>query len=348
MDIYSCFNSSDMGSYLESSGYTLDAEEMAYIVYLNTKMTLEQKMTAWKEIVETEPDLPMRKRHDGLTSSSVHDFLRNYIDLQKRELEQFSLSDNSVFYLSDCESVPFSTLDGCLKYARDEWGEEKSHEIHKARLDQVGDYRAGEQYLTLNAEFEPMEINVDCPDEGDWAIGYQFPGGFYALPCPFKMGDIVVDSTDADKRPFVFDYLKFWNSQEMASHGNAVEPDRARRLDASIEKANTRGSWDCSHMTAMGYMLSSDLRYSPIDCFGCVYFDDFGVCDNYINLEYYRGNLDGNRKLLGLISENLKGNISIELVINFAQLIMLEGKASCLKRRFDTEYVESARHLYSE
>lgn len=59
MDIYSFFNSRDVADYLRGEKHEFTAAEAAYIVYLSDTATLDEKLVAWQEIVDTMPDCPV-------------------------------------------------------------------------------------------------------------------------------------------------------------------------------------------------------------------------------------------------------------------------------------------------
>lgn len=357
-----------MAVHLQKVGRTLDAAEMAYVVYQNETATLEQKLGAWREIVETEPDCELRKYSNTEFWASTHEFLRRLAEVQRKKLMLFSESDGCLFYpkslrraggagavtgswpWTGSDLAAFSTVEGCVGYLRQECGSSDCddydrYEIGKLRVDHPGEPEGWANVLTLNAGFEVVSVEAGGLSEEERDIDFLLSDWFLALPCPFHAGDIVIDVTDPGAAPFVFDRLKFWKSEELVAHGASLGGWSTERLDASIAKQNERGSWDCSYMVAMGYELAAE-SLNPIQDHGCVYYDTFGACGSYLNLERFDGPLEGERRLLGIISEQLKGKLDIEAFLNFSQLINLDAHASKLRSDFDRDYDERVCGLY--
>ena len=59
---------------------------------------------------------------------------------------------------------------------------------------------------------------------------------------------------------------------------------------------------------------------------------DYGACENYLNLEYYRGSLDGNLRQLALVSETIKGNLGCEEAANFNRLVAISNQLRAMPR----------------
>lgn len=366
MDIYPWFNSKNMATYLQKAGRMLDAAEMAYIVYQNEAATLGQKVAAWEEIVETEPDCELRKYSNTDCWASTHEFLSRLVEVQRKKLDLFEEPGGCLFCPREsrrtgnsagiwpwagADFAAFSSMEGCVRYLRQEYGSDDSDdaydrfEIGKLRVDHPDEPEGWENVLTLNADFQAVSVEARGLSEEEKDIDILLSDWFLALPCPFNVGDVVIDTTVPGAAPFVFDRLKFWDSKEMAAHGVNFDSRRAEKLDAGIARQNERGSWDCSYMVAMGYQLAAESQ-NPISDHGCAYYDPYGACNNYLNLERYDDELQGERGLLAIISEHLKGKLGIEEFLNFSQAISLDAHARKLKDDFDRDYVEEAHGLY--
>lgn len=218
-------------------------------------------------------------------------------------------------------------------------------EISKLRVDHPDEPEGWENVLTLNADFEAVSVETGGLSEEEKDIDLLLSDWFLALPCPFNVGDVVIDTTAPGAAPFVFDRLKFWDSKEMAAHGVNFDSRRAESLDAGIARQNECSSWDCSYMVAMGYELAAESQ-NPISGHGCAYYDPYGACNNYLDLEHYEGELRGERGLLAIISEHLKGRLGIEEFLYFSQAISLDAHARKQKDDFDRDYLEEVHGLY--
>ena len=162
---------------------------------------------------------------------------------------------------------------------------------------------------------------------------------FLELPIPFKRGDIVIDRTARDPRPFVFDYLKFWDSATLAEHGHVLSAERDEKIDRYVANWRAEGSKDDSYMPAMGWSLAPGSMSGLSDpCF--LAYDLFGACHNYLDLEYYREPLRGELRLLEVASQWARGEIDLVFAVNSAALIAIETKSAKLRSEMEREYRE--------
>lgn len=263
MNYYRFLDSRDIRNHLENMEYPLSTPEAAYLVWQCHNATLEEKFTAWEKIAKTMPDCPIPRR-PGMTGdvSSVHQFLRDYMDLEKKRLEHFTQGENCVFgadffllpnqewrkepIWSDCGRL-FSDYTSCLAYCRQELSEEIGKvRIWKQTLDGDNSHRDS---LTLTAKLEPLCLDISPICDLDDV----FPSLWVDLPTPFRRGDIVWDPSrepgfpHCDKSvPFVLDFCGNWNTSQIMENG--VRPEVAQRGDKLVEKHCLHG--DTSDMGA--------------------------------------------------------------------------------------------------
>ena len=62
MNIYNFINSKDVRKYLQDIDYQFTTPEAAFVVYWCKHATLDKKIEAWQEIIETMPDCSMERR----------------------------------------------------------------------------------------------------------------------------------------------------------------------------------------------------------------------------------------------------------------------------------------------
>lgn len=93
-------NSKDIRDYLRQIDYSFTAPEAAFLVWQCRSATLKEKITAWREIIETMPDCSMEKRMNMDAMHSVHKFLEQYITLMERLLEIFYCEEHVVYSYS--------------------------------------------------------------------------------------------------------------------------------------------------------------------------------------------------------------------------------------------------------
>jgi len=160
-----------------------------------------------------------------------------------------------------------------------------------------------------------VEVNLggefvsDC-DFGQWDGAIELLGeadadvysAFYKLslyvPVPFCKGDIL---TNGNNEPFVL-------TDEVWAYGEKHCPDGRQYLAGG-------SIMDSIH----GYAMSED---------GDVYWD-FNPAT--LDLEYYRGELNGLNRVLKAISSHMKGEISIDLLMNAYDIILHEEQRDELR-----------------
>ena len=138
--------------------------------------------------------------------------------------------------------------------------------------------------------------------------GFEFFDGLWIeIPTPFVAGDIVVSSdyTESDESgfcngPFVLISICYWNATK-------------KHLQ------NLRKRADITDMTAYGYWLGE---------VGCIYAECMHA---YQDLEYYRGELDGYKRILTAVSNHTKGEISTDLLLNAYRYILDDEKLNTSK-----------------
>ena len=87
MDVCRFINSKDVAEHFRAAGYQFKAFETVYFVEQLTDATLDEKISAWKEIAETMPDRPTTWSPNYEKRGSTHSFLREYAALQQHMLD---------------------------------------------------------------------------------------------------------------------------------------------------------------------------------------------------------------------------------------------------------------------
>ena len=348
MDITKFLNSKDIREHLQAMDYSFDAVTAAYLVWQCHNATLEEKFTAWEEIAKAMPDCPIPRR-PGMADDvpSVHQFLRDYIGLEKNRLEHFTQGENCVFgadffllpnqewreepIWSDCGRL-FSDYTNCLAYCSQELSEEIGKvRIWKQTLDGDNSHRDS---LTLTAELEPLCLDVSPTCDLDDV----FPGLWVDLPMPFRRGDIVWDPSGkpgfphCDKSvPFVLDFCDNWNTSQMMENG--VRPELALRGDKLVEKHRLHG--DTSDMGAQGFAFHREKGF----------WSEFGGFAKYLNLEYYPGPLEGDDQVLAPLSQFLKGELGVRSLVERVENILHQEPYESIRGFCRQEYTKEAQEL---
>lgn len=117
----------------------------------------------------------------------------------------------------------------------------------------------------------------------------------FACPTPFRKGDIVWAPCYEDKNPFVF--LNTW-------YEGMDEEEQKKFADSRCNCA--------ADMTAYGYFQDDN---------GRVYWE---CMHDYMSLEYYRGELNGKKRILKALGNFLKDEIDAVLLMNAYHILMSE------------------------
>jgi len=308
MDIYSFLNSSDIAEHCRNIKHQFNVMETAFIINRSKKKAIKEKHAAYLEIINTMPDMEITERFNCQHYSSLHDFLKKYIDVENNALKIFQSDEGNVVYkfthyyepiklggimFKESEAdTPYSTLESVLakmKIAKDE-----DDEINTTRFKVVKQWMDSEKriivYFTPN--FEP--VNCDAVDylyqskcEYEYNIFSTFDGFWIEIPTPFKKGDIVIGDEPICSlgKVFVLEHICYWEQPAETVY-------------------RWRNNSDSSDMLAYGYWLDEDGGV----CYECMHA--------YQNLEYYRGELVGMEHIYKAVSSHMRGEIGYELLLD--------------------------------
>ncbi len=334
IDVCRFLNSRDIADHLREIDYKFTAVEAAFIVYWCCSATLDDKIAAWQEIVETMPDCAMDKRSNKEPRSSLHGFLLDYIDLQKREIEQFFDSTGYAYSYSYYEDGYqedgnlFNSAEDCIDYAKEYWNKDRWNEddapleyrLEKKPIDHP--CSSGASKLHLNRDMEILSVYCAGNSESDADLDLMFDGTWLALPTPFKRGDIVINACRSDDTPFVLHSLPTWGRAERIENGFEESDRFTARADWLLEHHRQNG--DTTDMESMGYFISDA---------GIVYCECALCC--YLDLEYFRGELTDSNRWTTVLSAQLKGEISFDEAANLMRYLQIDEEARQLKGILD-------------
>ncbi|MBR4333820.1 MAG: hypothetical protein IKP72_14155 [Clostridia bacterium] len=309
MDVLRYINSKDIREHLRKTSYKFSALEAAWLIYQSRYATLEERHQAWKQLIAEYPDCPIPKRMNTVPQDSLHHFLEEYMDMEKRMLEQFRdptgvvyqikyhfdeaepVYENRVFSRFEPEKMNSLFEDNdhvqsiwCSRISVDGSDEDALGSIFSVKLS--GDMKIMEIQPEFRENGRTRELMLDV-----------FQGFWFDFPTPFQKGDILWDS----KKPAGFCGGPFV-CRSINQHGIADE----KQMEYMRENGDT------SDMTAHGLFVSAQTG---------VYGE---VMHNYMNCEYYRKELVGNQLLLKPFSTYEKGEADAELLVHACHYIMLE------------------------
>ena len=324
MEIYSFINSKDIAEHCRTIGHEFTPLEMAFIVYLSDK-TLSERHRAWQWIIDTLPDMEVPERRNMNHFDSLHQFLCDYMALENRILDIFQTDESNAVYTCECL---YSSFNG----GADAWdtlsptysavwenikNNTKDADIVKYRIDK---HWIGEGLKSIEAIFNPdgelKRIREYCvlDDEHSKELCiYGFDGFWIEVPTPFQKGDIV-NNPRHNNTPIVLTDICCWPDWRAEEHLERLKKD-----------------WDTTDLTYSGYSITESGHICNSD--GSHY---------YLDIEYFRGVLQNENRVLLALSNYIKENrdISEDLLLNAYEIILKDEYIS--KNYLSEYYLEAA------
>ena len=311
MDIYSYLNSKDVAEHCRKINHQFNAIGTAFIINACRHISLEEKLWLFQKIIDTMPDeilsqkasrlkMHMEDNH-GIQTDSFHEALSHYIAAMQKDLNDFLTAEPDTVFSWVCWYRDW-------KDEIDRHGLYFSFDAAKAALkDEILDFI--EDYSDVSGFtgiIYKRRINTkECSQaviNGNGLLTYLSDNGINSsffeeiwvkIPVPFKKGDLLygtnphqLSCTNTGKEPMVF--------VDACYEGLDENDPKDRRKMAGR---------DASDMTAYGYWLDDK---------GKIYAE---VMHSYHDLEYYRGEIKGDVRLLKALSAHLKGEINAHMLM---------------------------------
>lgn len=251
----------------------------------------------------------MNPRRFELGIPDYHEFLRRYIDLQMRDLEQFRDASEGFYSwkaLFGCReesvsSAVYTSYCRCLDAAKD-WaadGDGCTGFIISKNLIDADEKRRWTDSVRFNRNGQI--VNIDCLDicEEDSNLSMMFTSMWFAFPTPFHAGDIVRDIQDP-KRPCVLTDLCTWTSENAREELPQSEMPRGAELyDRIVSLFEAEG--DITDMSWSGYAMQESGEGA-----GIILVDGHGGRGNYLDLEFAHKPLPDRYRPLEVVSAFFK------------------------------------------
>ena len=95
--IFQYINSIDIREYLKNIGYNFNPLEAAWLIYQCDNITITEKHAAWTDLIESMPDWSIPDRYECIGRDSLHEFLREYINVEDECISRFKDSTGAVY-----------------------------------------------------------------------------------------------------------------------------------------------------------------------------------------------------------------------------------------------------------
>ena len=314
MNIYHFIDSKDIRNYLQKIKYKFTVPETAFLIYMNRRATLNEKVDAWQEIIDTMSDCSMGERFNMEVIPSFHRFLEKYIALVKDLLEIFYKPEDVVYTYAFYEEEEIRSG----SYRKFDWVEEGNffqdfstaltHLKKNYMKDPFNKIRFTKQYfastenenarkiiLEMNPDLEILSVN-ECNILKDSQVDLflTFEGMWFSFPTPFRRGDILLNPT-LSQQPFVLKEICIWGSKELLENGYLEEDGLVKSADRTVERLSRHG--DTSDMNYSACYIDEDAGK------GFYIFSD--VFRNYLHLERYTQSLKGEQRALAALGRYL-------------------------------------------
>ena len=299
MDIYSYLNSRDVAAHCREINHSFNVVEQAFIIYECKRISIEEKLQLMQEIMDTMPDVQVsetapylwRYNNTYKMPDSFYAHLSKYVEEERKRLEHFLSSEpNSIYNITlhryDWKKEFNSTLlhssfDAARAELIEEYGNYGDGDDITTYVGDVSKrYIDSDRYITADVNLNG-EITAIYDRERHYDV---FDDIWVQIPVPFKKGDLVMTY---ERDPLVLNSVCYWETKKRT-------PERIKHLIAG---------WSRVDMIAYGYWLEENGKL-------------FCECTHsYHNLEYYRGEIKGDLRLLKALSAHTKGEIDTEMLL---------------------------------
>lgn len=321
-DIYSFINSRDIGEYCRKIKHQFNPLEAAYLIWRSERRTLKERHIAWKELINTTPDMPI----PDTQYKSLYEFLNSYMEMENNYLEEFYTADNNSVYFCNIydeygeqelfpQDCVFKTIEDCFAFIRKLNSKINITDfyISKSSITEnsgVADRFKNAMGLKYLSNFEPHRIiTLLCKTE----LFHTFCKLCPIVPTPFKQGDIVriynaeYHITKGKPTAYVLDTIGYWDIDE-----NETKLNKSTNYNAVLY------SFDELDSNSISYIQLPDSRGASNE------IEAWGFTHNYLDLEYYHGELKGKERILTGISNYLQGNINLSFLMNTYSVMTAE------------------------
>lgn len=213
MDIYQSIDSKDIREHCRKLGHRFNTVESAYLVWQSRNTPLAEKHEAWREIIDTMPD--MEWSHAGEDWGSIHWCLERYMELEDRLVEDFYQTDETIRFeyggfggfagdrdkkftsveelLEAKRSGKFKLIDGYKALEKPfEILFGNSFEVCKRKRRSQGPDLADARFSKYTFELLSVTGRYGVLSEEECEFGEIFDRMWVYIPTPLQTGDIVV------------------------------------------------------------------------------------------------------------------------------------------------------------
>lgn len=297
MNILEFVNSTTIREFWQKIGFVPNALESAWLVYQSSNLTIEEKHSAWKNIIKNMPDCEVSGKRVKAPQKSLHKFLSRYMEIEDYLITHFFLpEDGAVYTYRALWENEFDKYDD-----RSEW--HKVDSIFATFEEAYADATEDDELAPLFLEFEKKHLGAHGK-----SISVRMTPDRQPV---FLDEEFVLDTEEeSDLYYNVFFYLHF-DFPTPFSKGDIICP-------AKVKYKNPR-AWDATF--AIG---EKDENGTPT---GYMAEDEYVYCEriySYMDYELLQEEPRRDRRLLLPLSKYLKGEIDLSILLGACRMITLE------------------------
>lgn len=358
LDVLDFVDSPAIRTHWEKIGWNPSPIEASFIIWYSRNRTIAEKHAAWRNLIETTPDVIFPEYMDHLKGKSLHAFLGAYVRIQEQLLDDLRspepgeaccwivqkprIDHTKVSIRPNAYILP--SFDGAICKLRDciddkDWrlGEDRFI-LRKQRFGEEPDERDYDSDVTVlvSPNLEPITfVYSDSPlltRKGKDVLEPGFEGMWFNLPLPFKRGDILVHRSRlyGNESRIVFDHD--------ATLNNALDlyADTLRLLRKSDDYTK---AWihelDYTDMSVVGHKVDAES--------GVIQF-----CHGYsdlLSLEPCDGELEGFERKLEPLSRFFRGEIDLKRCLQECEALHAQVREELEAKRRKAQLKE-VRRMY--
>lgn len=306
IDVYDLINSRAISEYCRSINHQFNIEEIAVLIYRNKKMSIEEKINAYNEVIETYTDMEAVERANCKHYDSAKTMIKQEISRLKQlqdELlkeEEYTIYTYNEFNNDTLKYLEINNFDDVKSSFREieadiykEYLSDSKNSVTKFRIEKR--HLKDDTYKKIIAEFEVQNKTLILKDIHSIGEENDIDTIFVNIPNPFKKGDIL----QYDNKIMVLDWI-------------ITDKENLKEL-------LSKGNYDSLDMYGYCYLVNEK---------GNVYSDDI---HNYDSWEYVDRELKGKDRILKTISSYLKEKIGLGLLLKTYDYIKADSSIENIK-----------------
>lgn len=349
MNIFRFINSKDICEYLRELQHQFTVPEAAFLIYMSRTVPLKEKFDAWQEIINTMPDCSLEERPNMKALPSFHQFLKDYMALQKKMLAGFYQQEKAVYTIEFYEKelgkkdwvdlgLYFPDYQTAVSNLTENWLEDDVEKIRITKHYFADGAAKQEKELWIETDRQLNVLSLgekDCLSDSEIDTAITFEGMWFPFPTPFHRGDILVNQRNPES-PIVLQDISVWGQEELLRNRFSEDDPFVKNAEKRLERCQRYG--DTSDMNYCAYYLSADRT------------GEYHLCSevfwSYLDLERYEKPLEGEAKILsvaaGGIQPDRQKRADIELVCNAVRLFIQEEQCRKLRKWMEEIYTKES------